>query len=168
MNFFQNQICSCSGNNTLNIYNQSTDTARDAISMTTIPTTLQIKPSLPKINLLNYQISITHRSTITLETTQLQLKKSKTQPQISIIKLKIEQIQQHSQQGLKNNFYSKYFKNFHQLVNATMDVTQNLALQYHFNPTNNPSNNPHLIQAIILLKITLNKSQTKKTNTKQK
>ncbi|CAG8399151.1 unnamed protein product, partial [Penicillium salamii] len=64
MNPFQNQLRDRSGDNTSSIYSRSTDTARDAIPMTTIPTTLQIKPSLPEINLLDHQISMARGSTM--------------------------------------------------------------------------------------------------------
>ncbi|CAG7949848.1 unnamed protein product, partial [Penicillium salamii] len=64
MNSFQNQVRGRSGDSTSSIYSRSTDTARDAIPMTTIPTTLQIKPSLPEINLLDHQISMARGSTM--------------------------------------------------------------------------------------------------------
>ncbi|CAG8409626.1 unnamed protein product [Penicillium salamii] len=52
-----------------------------------------------------HQISMARGSTMALETTRPRLRKSKTQPQMSIFEIKAERIQQHSQQGLENNFY---------------------------------------------------------------
>lgn len=167
MNPFQKQICGRSGDTTSSIYSRSTDTAKDAIPMTTIPTNLQIKPSLPEINLLDHQISMARGSTMALETTRPRLRKSKTQPQMSILELKAERMQQHSQQGLENNFYSKCFESFHQLVSATMDATQSLALQYHFNPAKSPSGDPRLIRAIVLLRVALDKSRAEETSAEQ-
>ncbi|CAG8904678.1 unnamed protein product [Penicillium nalgiovense] len=80
MNPFQHRIPGYSRDNTSSIYSRSTDTAKDAIPMTTIPTTLQIKPSLPEINLLDHQISMARGSTMALETTRPRLRKSKTNP----------------------------------------------------------------------------------------
>ncbi|CAP99875.1 hypothetical protein PCH_Pc22g25870 [Penicillium rubens Wisconsin 54-1255] len=83
---------------------RSTDTAKDAIPITTIPTTLQIKPSLPEINLLDHQISMARGSTMALETTQPRLRESKTQPEMSISELKAERIQAQPSQ-LKSQKY---------------------------------------------------------------
>ena len=86
---------------------------------------------------------------------------------MSILELKAERMQQHSQQGLENNFYSNCFESFHQLVSATMDATQSLALQYHFNPAKGPSGNPRLIRAIVLLGVALDKSRAEETGAEQ-
>ena len=76
-------------------------------------------------------------------------------------------MQQHSQQGRKNDFYYQYFESFHQLISTTMDATQSLALQYHFNPANSPSGNPRLIRAIVSLRVALDKSRADKTKAEQ-
>ncbi|CDM32581.1 unnamed protein product [Penicillium roqueforti FM164] len=167
INPFQHRTPGYSRDNTSSIYSRSTDTAKDTIPITTIPTTLQIKPSLPKINLLDHQISIASGSTMALETTRPQLRKSKTQPEMSMAELKTERIQQHRQQGLKNDFYCKYFESFHQLISTTIDATQSLALQYHFNRANSPSGDPRLIRAIVSLRVALNKSRAEETSTEQ-
>ncbi|CAG8127354.1 unnamed protein product [Penicillium salamii] len=86
---------------------------------------------------------------------------------MSILELKAERMQQHSQQGLENNFYSKCFESFHQLVCATMDATQSLALQYHFNPANSPSGDPRLIRAIVVLRVALDESRAEETSAEQ-
>lgn len=106
-------------------------------------------------------------STMALETTRPRLRKSKTQPEMSISELKTERIQQHRQQGLENDFYCKCFESFHQLVSTTMDATQSLALQYHFNPANTPSGNPRLIRAIVSLRVALDKSRAEETSAEQ-
>ncbi|KAJ5769720.1 uncharacterized protein N7511_001771 [Penicillium nucicola] len=99
-----------------------------------------------------------------LETTRPRLRKSKTQLEMSIAELKAERLQQHRQQGLENDFYCKCFESFHKLVSTTMDATQSLALQYHFNPANSPSRDPRLIRAIVSLRVALDKSQAEETN----
>lgn len=167
MNPFQKQIRGRSGDNTSSIYSRSTDTAKYAIPMTTISTTLQIKSSLPEINLLDHQISMARGSTMALETTRPRLRKSKTQPQMSIFELNAERMQQHSQQGLENDFYSQCFETFHQLVSTTMDATQSLALQYHFNPANSPSGDPRPIRAIASLRVALDKARAEETSAEQ-
>ncbi|CAG8017501.1 unnamed protein product [Penicillium salamii] len=78
MNPFQKQI----RGRTSSIYSRSTDTAKDAIPMTTISTTLQIKPSLPEINLLDHQISMARGSTMALETTRPRLRMQNTTPNV--------------------------------------------------------------------------------------
>jgi hypothetical protein len=167
MNPFQKRIRGRSGDNTSSIYSRSTDTAKDSIPMTTMPTTLQIKPSLPEINLLDHQISMARGSTMALETTRPRLRKSKIQPKMSTFELKAEPMRQYSQQGLENDFYSKCFESFHQLVSAIMDATQSLALQYHFNPPNSPSSDPRLIRAIVSLRVALDKSRAEETSAEQ-
>jgi hypothetical protein len=86
---------------------------------------------------------------------------------MSISELKTERIQQHRQQGLENDFYCKCFESFHQLVSTTMDATQSLALQYHFNPANSPSGDPRLIRAIVSLRVALDKSRAEETSAEQ-
>ena len=167
MNPFQKQVPGHSGDNTSSIYSRSSDTANDAIPMTSIPTTLQIKPSLPEINLLDHQISMARGSTMALETTRPRLRKSKTQPEMSIADLKAERLQQHTQQGLENDFYCKCFESFHKLVSTTMDATQTLALQYHFNSANHPSRDPRLIRAIISLRVGLDRSRAEEASAEQ-
>ena len=167
MNPFQHRTPGYSRDNTSSIYSRSTDTAKDAIPITTIPTTLQIKPSLPEINLLDHQISMASGSTMALETTRPRLRKSKTLPEMSVSEMKTERIQQHRQQGLENDFYCKCFESFHQLVSTTMDATQSLALQYHFNPANSPSGDPRLIRAIVSLRVALDKSRAEETSAEQ-
>ncbi|CAP79273.1 Pc09g00260 [Penicillium rubens Wisconsin 54-1255] len=56
---------------------------------------------------------------------------------------------------------------FHQLVSTTMDATQSLALQYHFNPENSPSGDPRLIRAIVSLRVALDKSRAEETGAEQ-
>ncbi|CAG8904194.1 unnamed protein product [Penicillium nalgiovense] len=153
MNPFQHRTPGYSRDNTSSIYSRSTDTAKDAIPITTIPTTLQIKPSLPEINLLDHQISMASGSTMALETTRPRLRKSKTQPEMSMSELKTERIQQHRQQGLENDFYCKCFESFHQL--------------YHFNRANSPSGDPRLIRAIVSLRVALDKSRAEETSAEQ-
>jgi hypothetical protein len=84
--------------------------------MTSIPTTLYIKLSPPD------------GSTVALETTRLQMRKSKAQPEISIVDLKAERLQQHTQEELGKEFYCKSFESLYKLVSTKMDVTQTLAL----------------------------------------
>lgn len=167
MNPFQHRTPGYSRDNTSSIYSRSTDTAKDAIPITTIPTTLQTKPSLPEINLLDHQISMASGSTIALETTRPRLRKSKILPEMSVSEMKAERMQQHRQQGLENDFYCKCFESFHQLVSTTMDATQSLALQYHFNPANSPSGDPRLIRAIVSLRVALDKSRAEETRAEQ-
>jgi hypothetical protein len=137
--FSLHRIPGHSHDNTSSIYSRSTDTAKDAIPMTTIPTTLQIKPSLPEINLLDHQISMARGSTMASKTTRPRMRKSKTTRDVG----------------------------FQQIVSTTMDATQSLALQYHFDPANSPSGDPCLIRAIVSVRVALDTSRTEETSAEQ-
>lgn len=136
--------------------------------MAIIPNTLQIKPSLPEINLLDHQISMARGSTMALETTRPRLRKSKTVPKMSITELKAKRLQQHSQQGLENDFIASVLRaSINSSARQWMDATRSLALQYHFNPATSPSGDPRLIRAIISLRVALDKSRAEETSAEQ-
>ncbi|KAJ5264908.1 hypothetical protein N7505_007701 [Penicillium chrysogenum] len=56
---------------------------------------------------------------------------------------------------------------FQQIVSTTMDATQSLALQYHFDPANSPSGDPCLIRAIVSVRVALDTSRTEETSAEQ-
>ncbi|KAJ5642807.1 hypothetical protein N7490_006807 [Penicillium lividum] len=98
-------------------------------------------------------------STMAVETTRPRLRMSKRSFKTTPRVLKQQWLQQRNQQARENEFYTNCFKNFHRLVATVMDSTQDLALQYHFNPRASPAGDPRLIRTIVLLKTALDKSR---------
>jgi hypothetical protein len=147
--------------NASSIYSRSPDTAKDAKPTTTTAVTPPLQTSFPEINSLDHQIAMAGGSTMVVETTRPRLKVSKKSPKITPRALKKQWLQQRSQQERENEFYSGCFRNFHRLVATVMDSTQDLALQYHFNPGTSPAGDPRLIRTIVLLKTALDKLRAK-------
>ncbi|CAG8892846.1 unnamed protein product [Penicillium nalgiovense] len=150
MNPFQHRTPGYSRDNTSSIYSRSTDTAKDAIPITTIPTTLQIKPSLPEINLLDHQISMASGSTMALETTRPRLRKSKTQPEMD----------------LRTTFIASVLRASTNL-SAPQWTQLKVWLAVSFQPANSPSGDPRLIRAIVSLRVALDKSRAEETSAEQ-
>ena len=159
MNAFRKALSVHFRDSASSIYSRSADTAKDAkpIAMTTVAPPLQT--SFPEINSLDHQIAMAGGSTMVMETTRPRLKVSKKSPKTTPRALKQQWLQQRSQQERENEFYSDCFRNFHRLVATVMDCTQDLALQYHFNPGESPAGDPRLIRTIVLLKTALDKSR---------
>ena len=159
MNAFRKALSVHFRDSASSIYSRPADTAKDAksIAMTTVAPPIQT--SFPEINSLDHQIAMAGGSTMVMETTRPRLKVSKKSPKTTPRALKQQWLQQRSQQERENEFYSGCFRNFHRLVATVMDSTQDLALQYHFNPGASPAGDPRLIRTIVLLKTALDKSR---------
>ena len=167
MNSCPKQICAHSRDDTSSIYSRSPDTAKDNTPKAVTANILPIQKSYQEINSLDHQIAMSGGSTMALESTRSRLKISKTQPKLSLPKLKKERLQQRDQQERENNFYCNCFRNFHQLVSSVMDSTQSLALQYHFNTGEGPSGDPRLIRTMVLLRVALDKSRAEEAQAEQ-
>ena len=159
MNPFRKALSVHFRDNTSSIYSRSPDTAKDAKPTAMTPVIPQLQTCFPEINSLDHQIAMAGGSTMVVETTRSRLNVSKKHAKFSPPALKERWLQQRSQQEHENHFYSSCFLNFHRLVASIVDSTQDLALQYHFNPGASPSRDPRLIRTIILLRVALDKSR---------
>ncbi|KAJ5330507.1 hypothetical protein N7476_000290 [Penicillium atrosanguineum] len=159
MNPFRKALSVHFRDNTSSIYSRSPNTAKDAKPTAMEPVIPQLQTCIPEVNSLDHQIAMAGGSTMAVETTRSRLIVSKKYAKYSPPALKKRWLQQRSQQEHENRFYSSCFQNFHQLVASIMDSTQDLALQYHFNPGTSPSGDPRLIRTIILLTVALDKSR---------
>ena len=159
MNAFRKALSVHFRDSATSIYSRPADPAQDAelIAMTTVAPPLQT--SFPEINSLDHQIAMAGGSTMAVEATRPRLRMSKRSPKTTPRALKQQWLQQRNQQERENDFYTDCFKNFHRLVATVMDSTQDLALQYHFNPGASPAGDPRLIRTIVLLQTALDKSR---------
>lgn len=158
MNAFRKALSVHFRDSASSIYSRPADTAKDVkpIEMTTVA---PLRTSFPEINSLDHQIAMAGGSTMVVETTRPRLKVSKKSSKTTPRALKQQWLQQRNQQARENEFYTNCFQAFHQLVATVMDSTQDLALQYHFNPGASPAGDPRLIRTIVLLKTALDKSR---------
>ncbi|KAJ5938470.1 hypothetical protein N7466_001604 [Penicillium verhagenii] len=159
MNSFRKALSVHFRDNTSSIYSRAPDTAKDTKPTATTAVTPPLQKSSPEINSLDHQIAMAGGSTMVVETTRSRLKVSKQSPKTSRRAMRKQWLHQRSQQERENEFYSGCFKNFHRLVATIMDSTQDLALQYHFNPVASPAGDPRLIRTIVLLKTALDRSR---------
>lgn len=150
--------------NSPSIYSRTPDEAKHADPVDLIPL---LSLSIPEPNALDHQIAMAHGSTMALEMTRSRLQSSKSQGSMPCSELISQKLRQKIQQGHENDFYRECFQAFHQLIAKSLDATQGLALQYHFNPGKGPWKDPRLIRTIILLQASLDKSREEEEKAEQ-
>jgi hypothetical protein len=132
-----------------------------------MPMILPIRHDLPEINSLDHQIALARGSTMALETTRTRLKCSKSGNRLSFQELKEERICQRDQQENENDFYRSCFQNFLNLSMAIIEVSQELTLQYHFEPEARPLDNEWVFQAVRKLRVALEQSRIREAQAEQ-
>ncbi|KAJ5654977.1 hypothetical protein N7490_001980 [Penicillium lividum] len=159
MNAFRKVLSVHFRDSATSIYSRPADPAQDAEPIAMTPVAPPLQTSFPEINSLDHQIAMAGGSTMAVEATRPRLRMSKRSPKTTPRALKQQWLQQRNQQERENDFYTDCFKNFRQLVATVMNSTQDLALQYHFNPGASPAGDPRLIRTTVLLKTALDKSR---------
>ena len=147
------------------IYSRTPDETEHADAIDTVPS---IGLSVPEPNALDHQIAMAHGSTMALEMTRSRLQISKGRVDLPRSELISRKLRQKMEQGHENDFYRECFQAFHQLIVKVMEATQDLALQYLFNPGKGPWRDPRLIRRIILLQAALDKSREEEGKAEQK
>lgn len=132
-----------------------------------MPMILPIRHDLPEINSLDHQIALARGSTMALETTRTRLRCSKSRNRLSLGELKEERICQRDQQENENQFYRSCFENFLDLTMAIIEVSQELMLQYHFEPEVRPLANKRVFQAVRKLRVAMEQSRIREAHAEQ-
>ncbi|KAJ5453745.1 uncharacterized protein N7458_004701 [Penicillium daleae] len=125
------------------------------------------KFNLPEINTLDHQLAMSHGTSMALETTRSRLQRSKSRHRMSLPELRDSKLRQWEQQWHENEFYASCRENFLSLSKAALEVSQQLILQYHFEPEVNPVGNIRLLQAIQALKASLDESKRRELEAEQ-
>jgi hypothetical protein len=147
------------------IYSRSPESPKDMLS--SMPMMLPPRHDLPEINSLDHQIALARGSTMALETTRTRLKCSKSRNRLSLQELKEERICQRDQQENENQFYRSCFENLLNLTMSIIDVSQELTLQYHFEPEARPLDNERVFQAVRKLRVALEQSRIREAQAEQ-
>lgn len=147
------------------IYSRSPESPKHMLS--SMPMVLPRPHDLPEINSLDHQIALARGSTMALETTRTRLKCSKSRNRLSLQELKEERICQRDQQENENQFYRSCFENLLNLKTAIFDVSQELTLQYHFEPEARPLDNERVFQAVRKLRVALEQSRIREAQAEQ-
>ncbi|KAJ5976458.1 hypothetical protein N7481_010165 [Penicillium waksmanii] len=150
------------------IYSRPLDAAKHETSANPFPKVPSVGLSAPEINLLDHQIALARGSTMALEMTRSRLQLCKGQINIPHDDLRRQKLRQKAQQERENEFYQDCFQIFRQLIITIMESTQDLVLQYHFNPGKGPVKDPRLIRTIILLRVALDKSRAKEAEAEKR
>ncbi|KAJ6020233.1 hypothetical protein N7499_003523 [Penicillium canescens] len=114
---------------------------------------------LPEINSLDHQIALVRGSTMALETTRTRLQESKARRRLSLPELRQEKLRQWGQHESENQFYRPCLNIFHDLSTAVTDISEDLTLQYHFEPEVSPVGNARVLQASKALREALENSR---------
>ncbi|CAG8926441.1 unnamed protein product [Penicillium salamii] len=149
------------------IYSHSTQCPEHWLPYNSKPIRFPLRHDLPEINYLDHQIALTQGSTMALETTRTRLKYSKSESRLSFQELREKRICQQNQQKNKNKFYHSCFKSLLSLTIAVFEISQDLMLQYHFEPEISPLSNNHMFQAIRKLFVAVEQSQSQEAQAEQ-
>lgn len=149
------------------IYSRSTQCPEHLLPCNSKPMRFPIRHDLPEINSLDHQIALARGSTMALETTRTRLKSSKSGNRLSFQELKEERIRQRDQQENENEFYRSCFKSLLSLTMVIFEVSQDLTLQYHFEPEISPLGNSRVFQAIRKLFVAVEQSRSQEAQAEQ-
>ncbi|KAJ5291405.1 hypothetical protein N7478_000656 [Penicillium angulare] len=115
----------------------------------------------PEINPLDHQIAMSRGSTIALETLPSRLQRSKREHELSPSQLRNDKLRQWEQQQHENEFYALCRSNFLEISQAVVGLSQEITLQYHFEPEMDPVGDIRLLRAIESLRAALENSRNK-------
>ncbi|KAF3029187.1 hypothetical protein N7455_009170 [Penicillium solitum] len=149
------------------IYSRSTECPKNLLPWNSMPTMLPIRHDLPEINSLDHQIALAKGSTMALETTRTRLKCSKSRNRLSLLELRNERICQRDLQEDENEFYRSCFQNLVFLSMVMTEVSQDLTLQYHFEPEAKPLGNKRVLQAVSKLRVATEQSRIREAQAEQ-
>jgi hypothetical protein len=128
---------------------------------------LPIRHDLPEINSLDHQIALARGSTMALETTRTRLKYSKSTDRFSFQEMREERICQRDQQENENKFYRSCFESLLSLTMVIFEVSQDLTLQYHFEPEISPLGNRRVFQAVRKMFVAIERSRSQEAQAEQ-
>lgn len=102
-----------------------------------------------------------------LEATRPRLQRAKNKHGMSPAEVRDSKIQQWEQQKRENAFYAACRENLLALSDATLEISQRLILQHHFEPEVSTEGNVRLSQAVQDLNTVLGKSKTREADAEQ-
>jgi hypothetical protein len=122
---------------------------------------------LPEINSLDHQIALVRGSTMALEVTRTRLQESKARRRLSLPELRQEKLCQWELQESENKFYRSCLNIFKDLSTVVAHVSEDLTLQYHFEPEVSPVGNTRVLQATKALRDALENSRVQEARAEQ-
>ncbi|KAH8430176.1 uncharacterized protein LDX57_007846 [Aspergillus melleus] len=102
---------------------------------------------LPDIQPLDHQIYLARGSTIALETTRARLQCAKANRRLSLPETIVEKKRQWQCQDHENRFFETCLEILEDLSAVAVDVSQDLILQYEFEPETSPEGNARVRRA---------------------
>lgn len=160
----ENRLCK---DGTSSIYSRSPESPKPLLMSGFTSKPLPTKHDLPEINSLDHQIALARGSTIALETTRTRLQYSKTGNRLSLPELREEKLRQWERQESENRFYRSCCNIFHDLCSVSIDSSQDLMLQSHFEPEVSPVGNARVLQTVHRLRVALEQSRTLEAQAEQ-
>lgn len=152
------------------IYSRSPDCPKAGLRLDEIPKRLHTRHDLPEINSLDHQIALARGSTMALETTRTRLRCSKSRHRLSLPETKEEKIRQLNEQEAENEFYRRCHDIFQQLSVTVLDVievSQDLALQCHYDSELSISAKTQIWQQMTSLRGALEQSRSREALAEQ-